>query len=46
MKAFAMVGLEDSYLPFVNETSGLGLVLGLLPRSIEFSGEDLARFID
>jgi hypothetical protein len=35
-----------SQLPFVNEISGLGLVLRLLPRSIEFTGEDLAKFIE
>jgi hypothetical protein len=29
----------------VDETPGLGLVLELLPNSYEFSGEQLAQFI-
>jgi hypothetical protein len=35
----------DSCCTIVNETPGLGLVLGLLPNSYEFSGEQLAPFI-
>jgi hypothetical protein len=36
----------DSRCTFVDETPGLGLVLGLLPNSYEFSGEQLAQFIE
>ena len=35
----------DSCCTFVDETPGLGLVLGLLPKSYEFSGEELAQFV-
>jgi hypothetical protein len=40
------VSRGDSCCTFVDETPGLGLVLGLLPNSYEFSGEQLAQFIE
>jgi hypothetical protein len=36
----------DSCCTFVDEIPGLGLVLGLLPNSHEFSGEQLAQFVE
>jgi hypothetical protein len=40
-----MKSRDDSCCTFVNETPGLGLVLGLLPNSYEFSGPQLAQFV-
>jgi hypothetical protein len=36
---------DDSCCTFVDENPGLGLVLTLLPKSYEFSGEQLAQFV-
>tara|TARA_R110002049_G_scaffold126709_2_gene282937 strand:+ start:2869 stop:3057 length:189 start_codon:yes stop_codon:yes gene_type:complete len=37
---------DDSRCPFVNEISGLGLVLSLFPRTYGFAGEAVEALVE
>lgn len=40
------VSRDDSRCTFVNETAGVGLVLGLFPQVIHFDGDAVTQLIE
>lgn len=45
-KSFPEKSRDDSRCTFVNETAGVGLVLGLFPQVIHFDGDAVTQFVE